>query len=94
MRKFLHITTWNINSPANRYYELETRILLNRLVVILVSDTHFTDRIFFKLHGFSLYTTDPPNHRANKSAITLIKNKLDTSHSPHTARNTLKSDNN
>lgn len=68
--------TWNINGLAPNKQELETLIKINKLDVILVSESHLTERSVFRLTGFSIYCTNHPDGTAHGGTAILIKKSI------------------
>jgi hypothetical protein len=60
MAKFLQLDLREANGPSQRTEELETFISIHNMDVVLVSETHFTE----KSHQLPNYTNFHTNHPA------------------------------
>lgn len=76
MTLFLRIALWNANGLAQHCQEIKYFIQNNKIDVLLVSETHFTDRTFFKIPNFTLYNTNHPDNTAHGGSAVLIKNTI------------------
>lgn len=74
--KFLRVGTWNVNGLAQRRNEVELFLNFNKLDILLISETHFTNKHYLKIKGFSFYDTKHPDGRAHGGSAILIKNSL------------------
>src|SRR5436190_4288500 len=76
MNPFLRISLWNANGLANHCQELKLFITQNKLDVCLISETHFTDRSYFKIPGYNVYCTNHPYNRAHGGTAIIVHAKL------------------
>lgn len=76
MNQFLRIAIWNANGLANHCQELKLFITQQKLDVCLISETHFTDRSFFKIPDFNMYCTNHPDNRAHGGTAVLVRKKI------------------
>lgn len=76
MNNFFRICLWNANGLANHCQELQTFVCNNKIDILLISETHFTQHSYFKLPHFSLYNTNYPNNAAHGGSAVLIKNSI------------------
>lgn len=74
--KFLRIAIWNANGLAHRRQEIELLITVNKLDILLISETHFTNRNYFALNGYSVYTTQHPDETAHGGTAIIINNRI------------------
>lgn len=65
---------WNANGLGNHAQELQAFINQNKIDVLLISETHFTNASFFKIPFFSLYQCNHPDNTAHGGSAVLIKN--------------------
>jgi hypothetical protein len=45
--------------------------------IMLISETHFTDKSFLKIPDYNLYHTNHPDNTADAGSAVLIKNSID-----------------
>lgn len=76
MSLFLRIALWNANGLAQHSQELQLFIFHNKLDIVLISETHFTDRSYFKLPYFKLYHSNHPDNTAHGGSAILIKESI------------------
>ena len=50
----LRISTWNANGASRHVKEIEIFLKLNFIDIFLISETHFTEKSYFKIHGYDL----------------------------------------
>jgi exonuclease III len=74
MAKFIKIALWNANSLAQHKDEVKTFMDHNAIDILLVSETHFTDRSYFKIPHYNAYFTSHLNNTAHVGSGILIKN--------------------
>lgn len=72
----LRIGAWNIDGLAPNKLELETLIKINNLDIILISETHFTDRSLVVIPGYTIYHTNHPDGKAHAGSAVIIKNNV------------------
>lgn len=72
----LHIALWNANGISNHTREIELFLKTNYIDVLLISETHFTSRSYFKIHGYDLIHTNHPDNRAHAGSAILIKSNI------------------
>lgn len=72
----IRLAEWNANGLLNHRQELLSFINTNKLDIILVSETHFTDRSYIKIPRFTVYDTKHPDGRAHGGTAILIRSNL------------------
>lgn len=73
---FLIIALWNANGLANHCHELQLFLTQRKIDVCLISETHFTDRSYFKIPNYTLYFTNHPDNTAHGGVAVLIKDSI------------------
>lgn len=73
---FLRIVTWNANGLKERTQELEIFLRINNIDIALVSETHFTEKSYFKINGYDTFWTNHPSERARGGSAIIIKNNI------------------
>lgn len=48
----LHIALWNANGLCQHRQEVEVFLRTNNIDILLVSESHFTDKSYFKVSGY------------------------------------------
>lgn len=61
----LRIITWNANGLLERRKEFEVFLRHKNIDVALISESHFNDRTFFHIHGYTTYYTSHRKCRAD-----------------------------
>lgn len=73
---FLRIITWNANGLIQRAHELEIFLRTNNVDIALISETHFTNKNYIRIKGYSAYWTTHPSERARGGTAILIKQNI------------------
>ena len=74
--KSIRVTKWNPNGLLNQKAEIATFVQYNKIDVLLLSETHFTDRTIFKIPLFSKYSTDHLDGTTHGSTAIIIGNTI------------------
>lgn len=74
--KSIRIAEWNANGLTNHKTELINFLHDQKIDVMLVSETHFTERTFFRIPHYSIYHTNHPDGTAHGGAAIIIRNSL------------------
>jgi len=61
MDRKLKIATWNTNGLPKYSQEVKTFIPSQNIDVLFVSETHFTNKSYFRIPGYILYHTMHPD---------------------------------
>jgi exonuclease III len=72
MAKFLQLALWNANDLTQHTEELKTFISVHNIDVMLISETHFTEKKLSKLPNYAVYHTNHPVGTA-RGGIIIIK---------------------
>jgi exonuclease III len=76
MAKFIKIALWNANGLVQHKDEIKTFLDHNAIDILLVSETHFTDRTYFKIPCYNAYFTNNQDNTANDGSGILTKNTI------------------
>lgn len=76
MAKLIRIASWNANGLPNHKYELLTFINTYNIDIMLISETHFTEKTVFQLPKFKTYSTEHPDGRAHGGSAILIRESI------------------
>ena len=72
----LKIVLWNANGLAQHTEEVKNYIQNQQVDIMLISETHFTTRSYFKIPNYTIYDTQPPDGTAHGGTAILIKNGI------------------
>lgn len=76
MAKFLKIALWNANGLLQHKDEIKIFLDHNAIDILLVSETHFTDRNYFRIPHYNAYFTNHPDNTAHAGSGILIKQNI------------------
>jgi exonuclease III len=72
----IRIAEWNANGLLNHKIKLMQFLPNNKIDVLLVSETHFTDRTVLKIPSYTIYHCNHPDGTAHGGAAVLIRTAL------------------
>lgn len=72
----LKICFWNANGLSQHKKEVEHFLHEQEIDVLLVSETHFTQKNCFRVNGYSTYDTKHPSGRACGGTAIIVHNKI------------------
>ena len=72
----MRIALWNANGLAQHKSELELFLKQQQIDVMLISETHFTDKNYLKIHGYNFYHTQHPSGKAHGGTGIIIKSNI------------------
>jgi exonuclease III len=78
MAKFLRIAQWNANGLLNHREKIKIFLDINATDILLINETHFTNKIYLSIPKYNLYHTNHPDDKAHGGAAILIKKKNST----------------
>lgn len=87
------LALWNANGLSQHSSELKIFLSTNNIDILLISETHFTKKSFFKIPSYSFYQTMHPDGTAHGGSAILIKNTLKHSESIHYTTNEIQATN-
>lgn len=61
---------------SNHSEELKIFVRNHRVDVLLISETHFTSRSYFKIPGYNMYHTNHPDNKAHGGSAVLIRSNI------------------
>lgn len=76
MRYFYKIAVWNANGLSQHRREVEIFLNDHKIDIMLISETHFTDKSYIKFPNYNVYTTTHPDNRAHAGSAVIIKNSI------------------
>ena len=74
MIKLLQLAIWNANGLTQHIEELKAFILDKHIDILLISETHFTEKSYLKIPGYLVYHTNHPSASARGGSAIIIKN--------------------
>ena len=74
--KPMRLALWNANSLAQHKFELELFLKQQQIDILLISETHFTDKNYLKIHGYNFYHTQHPSGKAQGGTGIIIKSSI------------------
>uniref|UniRef100_A0A6M2DG86 Putative rna-directed dna polymerase from mobile element jockey n=1 Tax=Xenopsylla cheopis TaxID=163159 RepID=A0A6M2DG86_XENCH len=74
--KIIKIALWNANGLLNHKNEVEVFLKTNSIDILLISETHFTDKTYFKIPYYNFYHTYHPDGKSHGGTAILIKNNI------------------
>lgn len=72
----MRLALWNANGLSQHRNEVEVFLKNNQLDMVLVSETHFTDRSYFNINGFNIIRCDRPDGTARGGSAIIIKSSI------------------
>lgn len=74
--QLLKIAVWNANGLQQHADEVKTFIKNHNMDIMLISETHFTKKNYFKVPKFTVYHTQHPDGTAHGGTAIIIKNTI------------------
>ncbi len=72
----LKMCIWNANGLAQHKLEVKTFLESHDIDVMMISETRFTIKNFFKISGYTVYATNHPDGTAHGGTAVIIKSRL------------------
>uniref|UniRef100_A0A6M2DQF2 Putative rna-directed dna polymerase from mobile element jockey n=1 Tax=Xenopsylla cheopis TaxID=163159 RepID=A0A6M2DQF2_XENCH len=72
----MKIAQWNAKGIIQHKNELEIFLKLNKIDILLISESHFTNASYLRILNYNTYNTNHPDGRAHAGSAILIKNNL------------------
>jgi len=73
MAHLLKIAVWNANGLCQHAQEIKLFLQTLHLDILLVSETHFTERSYMKIPNYNIYHTTHPDETAHGSTAVIIR---------------------
>jgi hypothetical protein len=70
------IALWNANGLAQHSQDIKLFLNSHNIDILLVSETHFTDRNYFKLAHYTVYCSNHPDNTAHGGCSVIIKSNI------------------
>jgi exonuclease III len=72
----LRISAWNANGLTNHIQEIILYLNINKIDILLISDTQATDRTYVKIPYYTVYFANHPDNQAHAGAAIIIRTAL------------------
>lgn len=72
----IKIVIWNANGLCQHAQEIQSFLNLHNIDVMLISETHFTNKSFIKFNKYNLYQTNHPNGMGRGGTAIIIKTAI------------------
>lgn len=72
----LKISVWNANGLVNHGQEVKTFLTMHDLDIMLISESHMTEKSYIKIPQYSLHHTQHPEGKARGGTTIIIKNNI------------------
>lgn len=76
MANSLRIAEWNANGIIQKKTEIEMFLKLHNIDILLVSESHFTDRSFIKIPHYNIYHAQHPDGTAHGGSAIIIRSSI------------------
>jgi endonuclease/exonuclease/phosphatase family metal-dependent hydrolase len=73
----LKIVAWNANGLCQHAQEINVFLNMNNIDIMLVSETHLTNKSKFNIRNYNIYQTNHPDGTAHGGTAILIKSELE-----------------
>jgi hypothetical protein len=73
MARFLQLALWKANGLTQHTEELKTFICIHNIDIMLISETHYTEKSYLKLPNCAAYHTNHPAGTARGGTAIIIK---------------------
>ena len=70
------IGVWNANGLISHNLEVKHFMQNHNIDIMLISETHFTDKSYIKINGYEIYSTNHPAGTARGGSAIILKNSL------------------
>ena len=77
MKYKLKVAIWNANGLAQRSLEIKTFIKNENIDIMIISETHFTQKYYMKIPSYTVYNTNHPDGKAHGGTAIIIKNEIE-----------------
>lgn len=76
MANSLRIAEWNANGLTNHVQEIILFLKLNKIDILLISESHTTERSFIKIPHYSVYYANHPDGTAHAGSVVIIRTAI------------------
>jgi hypothetical protein len=72
----LRIATWNANGLTNHTQEISLFLNINKIDILLISESHATNRTVIKIPNYMVYYANHPDERGHGGSAIIVKSSL------------------
>lgn len=76
MQVNLRLAIWNANGLTRHTNETEVFLNENFIDIMLVSETHFTTKTFYKIKNYDIITCNHPSNRAHAGCAVIVRSSI------------------
>lgn len=76
MAQILKLAVWNANGLCRHVQEVKMFLQIHNIDIMLISETHFTDKSYIKIPNYSIYNTNHPDGKAHGGTALIVKNDI------------------
>jgi len=76
MNKPFKIVIWNANGLTKHSQEIKTFIFSQNIDILFVSETHFTNKSYCRVPGYTLYHTIHPDDKIHGGTALIIRSNI------------------
>jgi len=76
MAQHLKIALWNANGLTQHSQEVKTFITLQNIDIMLITETHYTEKSYIKIPNYAIYNTRHPDGTAHGGTAIIIRNSI------------------
>jgi len=76
MEKKLKLATWNANGLIKHSLEVKAFIFSHDIDILLVPETHFTNKNYLQIPGYTLYHTTHSVGKAHGGTVNIIRSSI------------------
>lgn len=77
MMRSVKLVIWNANGLGQHSNELKAFLINQNIDIMLISETHFTKRSYFRIPNYTIYNAYHPSGNARGGAAIIIRNKIE-----------------
>lgn len=76
MAQVLKLAVWNANGLCRHVQEVKSFLQIQEIDIMLISESHFTDKSYIKIPNYVIYDTKHPDKKAHGGTAIIIRNNI------------------
>lgn len=76
MVQTLKLAVWNANGLCQHVHEVRAFLQIHKIDIMLISETHFTEKSYIKIPKYNIYNTNHPDGKAHGGTALIVKNDV------------------
>lgn len=72
----LKIVHWNANGLGQHSQEVKQYLKTENIDIMLISESHFTEKSYMKIPGYNIYNANHPNGKGHGGAAVIVKSSI------------------